>query len=111
MQTFIKILIWIGCAIGVAALASIWWVLPLDGAGSTNDIRFLGRFHPVLLHLPIGLILLLGLLELRGKREPRSEADKLVRFVLGVTVITTLLAVVSGSLLAFGEGADEALVE
>lgn len=111
MQTFIKILIWTGCVIGVVALASIWWVLPLDGAGSTNDIRFLGRFHPVLLHMPIGLIVLLALLELRGKREPGSEADSFVRFVLLFTVLTTLLAVISGSLLAFGEGADEALVE
>lgn len=92
-------------------LASIWWVLPLDGAGGSDEIRFLGRFHPVLLHMPIGLILLLGLFELRGNREPGSDTDKLVRFVLLVTVLTTLLAVISGSLLAFGEGADEELVQ
>lgn len=61
--------------------------------------------------MPIGLVLLLGLFELRGKRDPGSDTDKLVRFVLLVTVLSTLLAVVSGSLLAFGEGADEELVQ
>lgn len=106
-----RILIWVGCGIGLLGLASIWWLLPLTGAGSTDGVRFLGRFHPVLLHLPIALVLLLGLLELRGGAKRGTETDRLIGFVLALSVVTTLLAVVSGSLLAFGEGADEALVE
>ncbi|GAB5559697.1 MAG: ribonuclease inhibitor [Synoicihabitans sp.] len=110
MENSSKKWVWIACLVGVLAVGSIWWLLPLTGEGGSDNIRFAGRFHPVVLHLPIALFLLLPLLELRQLVRGNEQVDGLISFVLGLTVFTTLVAVVTGSLLAVGEGADEDLV-
>ncbi len=91
----------------------LWWLSasdPLTGEAQDTLWRFLGRFHPVVLHLPIGLILLLVLLEGLGLRRKESKSAELVPLVLGLTIVTTVVAVLTGTMLAYGEGANEPLV-
>ena len=62
---------WVGAitaGIVVVFLPSRFFLL--DGRSHGDWLQFLGRFHPLVVHLPIGLILLLPLLELAGARRP-----------------------------------------
>lgn len=63
-------------------------------------IEFIGKFHPLLVHLPIGFLVLLGLFELPALRSPKSPWTEASRFVLLCTVPVTLASIASGWLLA-----------
>jgi uncharacterized membrane protein len=80
----------------------------LDGRAHADWLQFLGRFHPALLHLPIGLILLLPVLEIGGTRRPalRETAGFVLRAALAVAIPTLAL----GYMLAYGAGDTGATV-
>jgi uncharacterized membrane protein len=68
-------------------------------------IEFIGRLHPLLVHLPIGFLVLLGIFEaltLRPRWEPLAAASRLIS---GLTFPASLAAIVCGWLLA-GAGND-----
>ena len=48
------------------ALLLLPWILKLDGHPHADWQQFLGRFHPLMVHLPIGLLLAVPVLELAG---------------------------------------------
>jgi len=75
---------------------------PLDGRPHADWLQFLGRFHPLLVHLPIGLIVLWPLLEIMGMKRPALR--EAAGFVLQLAVATCLAAIVFGLLLAYGSG-------
>ena len=86
-----------------AALILLPWLVKLDGRTHADWQQFLGRFHPLAVHLPIGLLVLLPLLEIAGKfRPPLREA---AGFVLGLSFASCLFALMLGVLLAYGGGA------
>ena len=72
----------------------------------------LGRLHPVAVHLPIGIFVLLALVELGAliPRVPRL-APALRTFVLGVGAVFALATAAFGWLLARDGGYDDALLE
>lgn len=77
-------------------------VFGLDGSTHADWQQFLGRFHPLVVHLPIGLILLLPLLEIAGRFRPvLLEA---AMFVLSLSVFSCVVALTLGYLLAYGSG-------
>jgi uncharacterized membrane protein len=84
------------------------FVFRLDGRAHADWLQFLGRFHPVLLHLPIGLIVLLPVLEIAGEKRPAlREAGALVlRAALALALPTLAL----GYMLAYGAGDTGATV-
>lgn len=68
---------------------------------------FLGRFHPLLVHLPIGFILLALLLEI-GQRSGKISVNEGVKnFVLLASAIGATLSCMAGLMLASGGGYDE----
>ena len=68
---------------------------------------FLGRFHPLLVHLPIGFLLLAGLFEFLA-RKPKYEGLKpATNLVLFVGALSAVASVIMGLLLAWGGGYDE----
>ena len=72
---------------------------------------FLGRFHPLLVHLPIGLVIGLVFLELVAVFRPRRAVVRAASGpLLALLVPTTFAAAVSGWLLATPGGYDEALL-
>lgn len=76
-------------------------VVMLTGAGRQSDVwLFLGRFHPTLVHLPIGILLLAAVLELavRTGRVPSLEPAVPVSLYLGTWA--AILAATAGLLLA-----------
>ncbi|MCF0059552.1 c-type cytochrome domain-containing protein [Dyadobacter sp. CY356] len=71
---------------------------------------FIGRFHPVLVHLPIGFLLIAALLEI-GKRIGKiSVSDSSISFILFWSAIGATMACIAGYLLSLGGGYDEELL-
>jgi uncharacterized membrane protein len=62
--------------------------------------QFIGRFHPVLVHLPIGFLLLLALLELLALRPGAKHLAGASRTILIASVPVTLGTALTGWLLA-----------
>jgi hypothetical protein len=78
---------------------------------SPGDItQFIGRFHLVLLHLPVGLLLLLGFLELLSLRVQWHQATAANRYILVVAAPVAVMTAGSGWLLAGVGGYDERLL-
>ena len=73
-----------------------------------NVVAFLGRFHPLVVHLPIGILLLAGLMQLisfRGKNYERALKPA-ISFTLFWGGISSLAAIFIGWLLSFQGGYD-----
>ena len=94
--------LWIGVISASAIIALLPLFFPLDGKPHADWLQFLGRFHPLLVHLPVGLILLLPLLESAGMR--RQSLREAAGFVLQIALATCVLAIIFGLLLAYGSG-------
>lgn len=92
------VLLLIAPAILLAFLAS---QLPPDGKDHDTFVHFLGRFHPVFLHLPIGLLALVPLLALFGRKPERAHLRAAVPFVMVATTVSALLATALGWMLAW----------
>jgi len=78
-----------------------------EGDGMPQLMRFMGHFHPVLLHLPIGVFILIFFQELGMMligRKPQSDSG--IGFPLMFGVISAVIAVLAGYLL-FKSGAED----
>ncbi len=95
---------WLAAWTVAAALLLLPFTLRLDGKPHADWLQFLGRFHPLVVHVPIGLIVLVPLLEFAGDaRPPLREA---AGFVLGLAFVSCLAALTLGYLLAYGSGSN-----
>ena len=93
---------WIFAAALSVVLLLLPWLVRLDGKPHSDWQQFLGRFHPMVVHLPIGLLVLLPLLEIAAVFRPALR--EAAGFVLGVAFASCLLALSLGFLLAYGSG-------
>lgn len=93
---------WIWVISASAVLVLIPFFFKLDGRAHADWMQFLGRFHPVLLHLPIGLIVLVPVFEAMGRRRPalQEAAGVTLQFAVAMGLLTLVL----GYLLAYGSG-------
>jgi len=101
-------LAWVAALALSLALALLPWMVRLDGKPHADWEQFLGRFHPLAVHLPIGLLVLLPLLEIAGAF--RSELREAAEFVLAVAFGSCLCALALGFLLAYGAGSVGAVL-
>jgi uncharacterized membrane protein len=95
-------LVWIAGLLLSLLLLLLPVLLRLDGKPHADWQQFLGRFHPLVVHLPIGLILLVPVLEIAGRTRPALR--EAAAFVLSLSVFACLLSVLLGGLLAYGGG-------
>jgi uncharacterized membrane protein len=95
-------LVWAASFLLSVALLLLPFVFRLDGKTHADWQQFLGRFHPLVVHLPIGLILLVPILEIGGRYRPALLEAAM--FVLSLSVLSCLLALTLGYLLAYGSG-------
>ena len=72
---------------------------------------FFGRLHPLLVHLPIALILLLALLELLARRPRFKHANANTGLILALTVPAILITALCGWLLSLGGGYQDRLLQ
>jgi len=78
------------------------WIFPLNGKPHANWEQFLGRFHPLVVHLPIGFLILLPILEIAGAW--RSALRETAGLVLSLALAACLIALTLGYMLAYGSG-------
>jgi len=73
---------------------------------------FIGRFHPLLVHLPIGFLLLAGVVEVLSRLRRFEDAGiaRLMPTLLALCVLSTAAAIVTGTLLSWTGEYDAALV-
>ncbi len=99
--------------IGAAFLLILLWPLlhaAPDGLEHGDLNQFVGRFHPLVVHLPIAFLLLVPLLECAGSVRRWNHVRELAEFVLALAVISAFLAVSLGWLLAWSGGYEGKLV-
>jgi uncharacterized membrane protein len=98
-----------GVVAGVLTLVAAGLLL-VDRADPPDLLLFVGRFHPVLVHFPIGLLLLAGILELLGSRKGFRGLRPAAGVVLWLGAVSAVAAVTAGYLLSLEGGYDAAVV-
>lgn len=111
MKYFGLVRIWIFALFGVATVLFIAQVAPLDGQEGADTGRFLGRFHPLVLHFPVAFLCLTALLELTRLSPRLAHLRKLIGPVIVLAAVTACAAVILGILLGANEGHSGALIE
>jgi uncharacterized membrane protein len=94
--------IWTASLVLSLALVLLPWLFKLNGTQHADWQQFLGRFHPLAVHIPIGLIVLVPVLEIAGKFRPALR--EAAGFVLGLSFFSCLGTLALGYLLAYGSG-------
>ncbi|MCK0188359.1 FN3 associated domain-containing protein [Arenibacter sp. F20364] len=74
------------------------------------QIISLGRLHPLLVHLPIGILVLAFLIELYSRKKDTGTENNIINFSLAIAAVSTVLSVASGWLLGEDGGYDETLL-
>ncbi|MCW1921153.1 hypothetical protein OKA05_01220 [Luteolibacter arcticus] len=88
----------------IAALASVPFLAGAPPENGLPDLaKFIGRFHPVFLHLPIGMLLLVLVLEI-GHFIPRNRAGYSTRMAMFFAAASSVVATILGLLLYYGMG-------
>jgi uncharacterized membrane protein len=96
------------CATMVAlALIALPLVVGEPGKKWPDIVLFLGRFHMLVLHIPIGVFVLILLQELAAMVMRRADARP-SRFALALGMISAVVAALAGFLLYHGSGDDYA---
>lgn len=73
-------------------------------------LLFLGRLHPLLVHLPIAFIVLLAFMELLSRWPKLRHANANAGFILALAVPACLFTVLCGWLLSLGGGYQDQLL-
>jgi mono/diheme cytochrome c family protein/uncharacterized membrane protein len=68
---------------------------------------FFGHFHPLIVHLPIGFLLIAGLLELDRLTRRQSVSSHTITLILFWSAVSATMACLFGYLLSTGGGYDE----
>ena len=75
-----------------------------------NIPEFIGRFHPLLVHLPIGILLLAALFYWLARKEKFAALQPAIRIALFWGMISAVFSCISGYLLSGSGDYDEVLV-
>jgi len=74
-------------------------------------VLFFGHFHPLVVHLPIGFLLIAGILEIGRRFNKISVNDSVISAILFWSAVSATIACVFGYLLSLGGGYDTEILE
>jgi uncharacterized membrane protein len=94
----------------IAVLLLLVLFAPPDGNERSQWLQFLGAFHPIAVHLPIAILVLVPLIELAGRTRFFPQLLSSVDFLLGVATCGAIAAIVLGWCLARSGSYSGALV-
>jgi len=106
----LRIRVWtlVGGTAVILLLLVLLALAPPDGRERAELAQFLGRFHPLVVHIPIALLLLVPILE--GAGLVQNHLRQAVGFVLAIAAATAIVAAGFGWLLAWSGGFEGSLV-
>ncbi|HKV76931.1 MAG TPA: c-type cytochrome domain-containing protein [Candidatus Sulfotelmatobacter sp.] len=84
--------------------------VPPDGKERAEWMQFVGRFHPLIVHLPIALVLLVPIVELAGRSSRLSYLRLSTSFLLGLATLSATAAAILGWCLGSSGGYSGPLV-
>ena len=108
----LRVRAWI-LGVAVAAIVPLPILLiyaPPDGQQRAELAQFLGRFHPLAVHIPIALFLLVPLLEAAALVPERRHLRQAAGFVWGLATLAAIASAWLGWLLAWSGGYEGSLV-
>ena len=82
----------------ILVVATLVVFLPPDGNERSDWLQFIGRFHPLLVHFPIAMFLLVPILEIVGRNARFAYLRLSVNFVLALETLAAPLAAFSAVL-------------
>src|SRR5271167_4115476 len=94
----------------ILLLLALLVFLPPDGVERAEWAQFIGRFHPLTVHFPIALILLVPVLELTGRSRRFLDSRAAVDLVLALATFSAIVAATLGWCLARSGGYSGPLV-
>jgi len=94
----------------IVVLACLLLFAPPDGHERGQLMQFFGRFHPLAVHLPIALVVLIPLLELAAGTQRFSYLSSASSFALGIATVGAIIAAGLGWSLARGGGYTGTLI-
>jgi uncharacterized membrane protein len=94
----------------ILAVAMLVAFLPPDGNERADWLQFMGRFHPLLVHFPIALFLLVPVLEIVGRSSGFAHLRLSVSFVLGLATVGAISAAILGWCLGRSGGYSGSLI-
>ncbi len=86
------------------ALAGLALLVPPDGREHGDLGEFVGRFHPLLVHVPVALLLVVPLMDLASRLHRRADLAIAAGWVLALAVFAAYTAAIDGWLLAWSGG-------
>src|SRR5215831_16987984 len=94
----------------ILVVATFAALLPPDGNERAEWVQFIGRFHPLLVHFPIALFLLVPILEIVGRRARFAYLQLSVSFVLTLATLGATAAALLGWCLGRSGGYSGTLI-
>lgn len=98
-------------AILITGLLVALLYIPLNSDGSNALLLFFGRFHPLILHVPIGALFALFVMEMIQWVRPKYQLGKACEILLWVSLLTAIPTVLAGFLLASSGDYDDELLD
>jgi uncharacterized membrane protein len=93
--------------VGVAILAAFF---PPDGNERSDWLQFIGRFHPLVIHFPIALFLLVPILEIAGRNIRFAYLRLSADFILALATLSASFAAILGWFLGRSGGYSGRLI-
>lgn len=112
MSTFVKHetqkkrglgLAWLAVVLWVLALAGTWFAYRNSDGSGGGFINFVGRFHPLIIHMPIGLISLALIIEVASFFKGLAYLQKSQNFILWLCLLSGIVATLFGYFLMAAE--------
>jgi uncharacterized membrane protein len=97
-------------AVPIVVLLGLLLLAPPDGRDRAQLLQFVGRFHPLSVHLPIALLILVPLFEFAGRSRHFPYLLPAAEFVLALAACGAIMAAGLGWCLARGGGYSGPLV-
>lgn len=87
-------------AIVITIILTCFLFIPLNGEVENTFVFFLGRFHPIILHLPIGALVVLFFMEIVNAKRPKLNLNSACNLLLWFSVLSFIPTVALGFFLA-----------
>src|SRR5689334_12687318 len=84
----------------ILLLVALLFLLPPDGVERAEWAQFIGRFHLLVIHFPIALILLVPVLEVARRSRRFGDLSASIDFILALATLSAIIAAGLGWCLA-----------